>query len=49
MADISDKAKKPSNSKSKPLDVGAPTSMDYNWITHKKKKKKLNLKKNTVK
>ena len=28
MADISDKAKKPSNSKSEPLDVGAPTSMD---------------------
>ena len=29
MADISDKAKKPSNSKSEHLDVGAPTSMDY--------------------
>ena len=32
MADISDKAKKPSNSKSEPLDVGAPTSMDYNGV-----------------
>ena len=29
MADISDKAKKPSNSKSEPVDVGVPTSMDY--------------------
>ena len=32
MADISDKAKKPSNSKSEPLDVGVPTSMDYNGV-----------------
>ena len=29
MADISYKANKTSNSKSEPLDVGAPTSMDY--------------------
>ena len=62
MADISDKAKKPSNDKQKPirkstrlqervaqqsepLDVGVPTSMDYNGVplgkTHQSLKQRL--------